>query len=509
MTLLSTLSEIISGDRSGIDVEIADVVDDNRSPRIGAGGCLFVARPSRTNGFVAEESVCYAQSAVAAGAVALLAPAEFPTTEVDVPAILVPDVDQSIGLVAASVHSNPSSELPVVMVTGTDGKTTTSYMISEALRTATGGTVGLLSTIDRMVGGQAEASTLTTPEAPDIQWALRSMLSRGDVAGVMEASSIGLLQGRLRGVEGSVGVFTNLSPEHLDDHQTMENYFQAKELLVSDRYIEKLVFNLDDEYGRMIAATAKNVGIKTISTSVLGRHDADILLADRIDQETSSIVVRGIEYQLCLKMIGLHNIANALCALATATELGASIDDCLTGLGQLPGVPGRLERVDRPEHPIGSAYVDYAHTPAALGVAMNACKEVASMLGGRIIVVAGCGGDRDPSKRPEMGRTISETADFAVFTSDNPRSEDPGSILREMQSGVSPDDRHKVHLQVDRALAIREALSTAEERDVVLVAGKGHETYQQVTATRTIPFDDREHLLSGLDSSLEVTSDVS
>jgi len=338
-----------------------------------------------------------------------------------------------------------------VAVTGTAGKTTTTYLIDSILRAA-GRRPGLMTNIERRIGGEFRPAGLNTPEAIDLQRLLREMSDAGDDACVLEATSHASVQGRLEGVRFAVLVFTNLAHEHLDFHGSMEDYFQAKRRLFAQA--DRAVVNVGDPYGKRLsrelpAAVTFDVG------------------ADRLDAD--------------LKLPGRFNIENALGAAAAARALGIDEDAIRAGLEAVDGVPGRLEQVD--EGQSFAVVVDYAHKPASLETVLKTLRELA---GGRVICVFGCGGDRDRSKRPLMGRIAQDLADVAIVTSDNPRSEDPRAIIDEVLVGA-PD----LEVEPDRRAAIARAIEGAREGDVVLIAGKGHEQGQEIAGVKH-PFDDRE-----------------
>jgi UDP-N-acetylmuramoyl-L-alanyl-D-glutamate--2,6-diaminopimelate ligase len=429
-------------------------------------------------------------------------------TDLNVPTLRVPDVHTALGPCAALVHGHPSRRLPIVLVTGTDGKTTTTFMTAAAISRALGRRVGMLTTIHSQIGGELTPSTLTTPEAPAIQRSLRRILEAGDGAAVLEASSIALVQHRLDGVQGRIGVFTNLTPEHLDVHGDMDTYFRAKELLFIGDFVESSVINVDTDAGCRMAASASGAGVRVVSVSPSGSDPrADVALVQRTGPQSATIRVGTTTWDLSLAMPGAHNVANALCAVGVAMELGLDPAETIAGIADLPGVPGRLERITDPQGLIW-AYVDYAHTPAALAVAVQACREVATATGGRLFVLAGCGGDRDQHKRGPMGQVVAAGADVAIFTSDNPRSEDPKIIAKDMLVGLDQAQLARVIVDLNRRSAIRRAIEEAREGDVVLVAGKGHER-EQIKATGREPFDDRAEVANALANRSHVESNDS
>jgi UDP-N-acetylmuramoyl-L-alanyl-D-glutamate--2,6-diaminopimelate ligase len=426
--------------RNAAPVEIADLAYDTRS--VTRGALFFCVRGSRADGHD------LAFEAVARGAVALVVER---TLDLDVPQVVVADSRRAMAPAAVGFFGDPSRELDVVAVTGTAGKTTTTYLLDSILR-ASGRRPGFLTNIERRVGDELRPAALNTPEAIDLQRLLREMVDAGNEACVMEATSHASVQGRLDGAHFAVLVFTNLAHEHLDFHGTMEDYFQAKRRLFAQA--ECAVVNVGDPYGRRLAAELPN--------AVTFDVDADLLGAD-------------------LKLPGRFNVENALGAAAAARALGIDEDAIHAGIEAVHGVPGRLEHVD--EGQPFEVVVDYAHKPASLETVLKTLRE---LVDGRVICVFGCGGDRDRSKRPLMGRIAQELADVAIVTSDNPRSEDPRAIIDDVLAGA-PD----LEVEPDRRAAIARAIERAREGDVVLIAGKGHEQGQEIAGVKH-PFDDRE-----------------
>jgi UDP-N-acetylmuramoyl-L-alanyl-D-glutamate--2,6-diaminopimelate ligase len=365
----------------------------------------------------------------------------------------------------------PTRELEVVGVTGTSGKTTTSFLLF-AILAAAGRRPGLLGTVEARVGGERRGVVRTTPEAIDLQRLFREMLDAGDRSCAMEASSHASVLHRLDRVRFAVLVFTNLSHDHLDFHGDLESYFEAKRRLFFAEPRPLAVVNVGDEYGRRLARELPDaVGFSIDDASALA----------------------GID----LKLRGRFNLENALAALHAARALGIGDDAIKRGIESVRGVPGRFESVDagQPFHVI----VDYAHKPDALANVLRAARELAD--GNRVIVVVGAGGDRDRAKRAPMGRLASELADLAIVTSDNPRSEDPEAIAAEIVRGANG----AAEVELDRAAAIARALGLARAGDVVLIAGKGAEQGQEF-GDRTVPFDDREAAKEALKAMLETST---
>ena len=429
--------------------DVSDLAYDARSARPGT---LFFCVPgARADGHD------FAGEAVTRGAVALVV--ERPLA-LPVPQLVVGDSRASMAAAADAFFGEPTRELQLAGVTGTNGKTTTAFLLY-AILAAGGRRPGLLGTIENRVGGERRAVVRTTPEAIDLQRTFREMLDAGDRSCAMEASSHASELHRLDRVRFACLVFTNLSQDHLDFHGTMDRYFDAKRRLFVVG-APPAAINVGDEWGRRLAAE---------------RPDA-LTFGFAADAEIGPNELAGID----LKLRGRFNVENALAALAAARLLGIDEDAMVRGLESIRGVPGRFESVD--EGQPFEVVVDYSHKPRALESVLRAARGLAS---GRVICVFGCGGDRDRGKRPLMGRVASELADVVVVTSDNPRSEDPAAIIEEILGGISGE----VEVEPDRRRAIALAIEAAGEGDVVVIAGKGHEQGQEL-ADRTVPFDDRE-----------------
>jgi UDP-N-acetylmuramoyl-L-alanyl-D-glutamate--2,6-diaminopimelate ligase len=398
----------------------------------------------------------FASEAVAKGAVALVV--ERPL-DVSVPQVVVADSRAAMAPAADVFFGRPTQELDVVGVTGTNGKTTTTFLVY-AILAAAGRRPGLSGTIEARVGGERRGVQRTTPEAIDLQRLFREMLDAGDRSVAMEASSHASALHRLDCVRFAALVFTNLSHEHLDFHADMEDYFQAKRRLFLDG--APAAVNVSDAYGRRLAEELP--------------HALTFGLTD--DAAIGPAALEGVE----LKLRGRFNVENALGAVAAARLLGIDDDAIVRGLESVRGVPGRFESID--EGQPFDVVVDYAHKPFALESVLRAARELATS---RVLCVFGCGGDRDREKRPQMGRIATELADVVIVTNDNPRSEDPQTIIDAIVSGATGD----VDVEPDRAAAIARAIEAANEGDVVVIAGKGAEPGQEF-ADRTVPFDDRE-----------------
>lgn len=440
---------------------ITSVVHDTRSV---APGALFCCVPGRS-----VDGHDLVDEAAAGGAAAVLVERPVPT---DLPQLRVASVREAMGPVAAAFWGHPSEALVMVGVTGTSGKTTTTHLLRPILE-AHGWTVSVLGTL---------SGPRTTPEAPELQAHLAGERAAGREAVAMEVSSHALAMGRVRATRFGVVVFTNLSHDHLDFHRDLDEYFEAKASLFTADYADAAVVNLDDPRGVELARRGR---VPTIGYS---RADVEDL---SVQATRSSFLWRGQRVELPLG--GLFNVSNAIAAASAALELGVPSDTIAGGLSHARAVPGRFEPVD--EGQPFAVLVDYAHKPGALSGALDAAREAAP--GGRVLLVVGAGGDRDPTKRPQMGEVAARLADWVVLTSDNPRGEDPLRIIDAIRSGTSAAAH--VTVEPDRAGAIALALAEARPGDVVVIAGKGHETVQ-VTGDASVPFDDREVARSALRS---------
>jgi len=460
------LREVMAG--AGVpavaDVEISDLAYDSRAVR---SGTLFFCVPGFTS-----DGHDFAPRAVENGAVALVV--ERPL-ELGVPEVRVDSVRAAMAPAAAAFNGDPTSELDVVGVTGTNGKTTTAFLV-RALLEAAGRQTGLLGTVTSVVGGEERAVVRTTPEAIDLQRDFAEMRAGGDVACAMEVSSHALELRRADAIHWAVAIFTNLTQDHLDFHPTMEDYFTAKRRLF-EAGPRAAVINVDDPYGRRLAAE-----LPEAITFGIGSPDAGLRATDVAFALTgSTFTVDGLDLRTPLP--GRFNVLNALGALAAARALGVADDVSAEALATAGRVPGRFEPVDAGQ-PF-AVLVDYAHTPDSLENVLRAAREIARR---RVIVVFGAGGDRDRGKRPLMGRAARALADLVVVTSDNPRSENPEAIIAEIKAGTG--NGPGVETMVDRRAAIARAVAAAEEGDVVVIAGKGHEQGQEFEGGRKIPFDD-------------------
>jgi UDP-N-acetylmuramoyl-L-alanyl-D-glutamate--2,6-diaminopimelate ligase len=491
------------------DVDISALT--YRSNEAGPGA-LFFCVP----GFV-RDGHDFAPDAVARGAAALCVEREL---DLPVPQAVVPSVRQAMGPVAAAFYGHPSRRLLTVGITGTNGKTTTAFLVAHLLDHS-GLRAGLMGTVERRIGGRILPAGRTTPEALDIQRDFASMVDAGDKAAVMEVSSHALDLGRVRGLRFRAVAFTNLTQDHLDYHTTLEDYFAAKaRLFVEPEFTAgrpAAVVNLDDPYGRRIAAMCgrdRLLGISTAGGAATG-GPADLEWSDFTVTPSGTqgtLLLRGaalerlragggvegmlsergtrgqlgpeVRLPVATRLVGAFNVANTLTALGIGIGLGVDLEGMLAALRDFPGVPGRMEPVDAGQGFL--VLVDYAHTPDSVRNVLQTAREFTK---GRLIAVVGCGGDRDKTKRPLMGREAETHADIVIVTSDNPRTEDPLAIIADILAGLRSPAGAKV--QPDRRLAIAEAVAGAREGDVVMILGKGHESGQEF-ADKTVPFDDRQ-----------------
>jgi UDP-N-acetylmuramoyl-L-alanyl-D-glutamate--2,6-diaminopimelate ligase len=476
---------------------VADVRITGVTLRSGdvAVGDLFAALPGASS-----HGARHAGEAVSRGAAAILTDttgvAEI-GADIDVPVLVHPDPRSVLGELAATVYGHPSEKLRVIGITGTSGKTTTTYLVEAGLRSAER-IPGLVGTVGIRIDGRDQPSALTTPEAPDLQALLAVMVEQGVDTVVMEVSSHALTLGRVDGVRFEVGGFTNLSRDHLDFHPTMQDYFDAKAQLFdpeSATHASLSVVCIDDDAGRAMAALAHD----PVTVSATGQ-DADWRVEDvrtagagsQGGQEFLAVDPAGVHHGLRIGLPGRYNVANCLLAVALLDAVGVSPEQAAPGL-RTATVPGRLEPVDRGQPFL--ALVDYAHKPGALKAVLQTLREHGT---GRLAVVFGAGGNRDAGKRGPMGSVAAELADLVVVTDDNPRDEDPAAIRAAVVAGATDRAAQVVEIG-DRRKAIDFAVAWAQPGDVVLVAGKGHEPGQTSHGV-TRPFDDRDELTAALDS---------
>jgi UDP-N-acetylmuramoyl-L-alanyl-D-glutamate--2,6-diaminopimelate ligase len=453
-------------------------------------GDLFIGMPgTRVDGGE------FWQGAIAAGAIgAIISPAAAAIHPAD-PAscvVVAQDMVAACAALAGTFYHRPAHQLKMVGVTGTNGKTTTTHIIEYLLAQAAISTA-LLGTLYTRWQGYQKTATHTTPFAVDLQQQLALALAAGSQVALMEVSSHALDQGRVMGCPFEVGVFTNLTQDHLDYHENMENYFQAKALLFSNKYLTgRAIVNLDDEYGKRLISQIPANRVWSYSTT---DPTADLWTSELAYLQTG---VKGKlhtpqgEIAFSSPLVGDYNLENFLAAVGTSLHLGMGLEAIVAAMEQFPGVPGRMERVQiSPQQDI-TTIVDYAHTPDSLESLLTAARP---FIHGKVICVFGCGGDRDRTKRPQMGKIAAELADLVVVTSDNPRTEDPTQILTDVVAGISRTEG--VTVIADRAEAIAHAISIAQAGDGVLIAGKGHEDYQ-ILGTEKIHFDDREQARAAL-----------
>jgi len=449
-----------------------------RSDGVEPGTLFFCVPGARLDGHD------FADAAIARGARVLVVERWLP---VEAAQVLVPSVRAAMGPISAAFFGRPAERMTMVGVTGTNGKTTTTFLLESIFRAADL-TAGVIGTTGMRIDGRQVPFPRTTPEAPDLQRVLAEMADGGVVATAMEVSSHGLHQHRVDGIRYRVGVFTNLSQDHLDYHESMEEYFEAKARLFTPAMIDLAVVNGDAPEGRRLQRP-------DLPFVTFGLEDGvDVRATDvRAGREGIAFLVGTLEVRSALH--GLFNVENCLAAIAVARALGIADEVAAQGIASVTGVPGRVEAVEAGQDFL--VMVDYAHTPDGVENVLRAARPLATE---RLIVVLGCGGDRDRAKRPLMGKAATRLADLTVITSDNPRSEDPLAIVAEIELGAK-EGGGAYTVEPDRRAAIRLAVSQARSGDVVVIAGKGHETYQEL-ATGTIEFDDRQVAAEEIRASL-------
>lgn len=443
-----------------------------RSDKVVRGDAFFCIKGFAVDGHE------FAADAVARGAAALVVETELP---LDVPQFVVADSRPALAAAASRLAGEPSKSIDVVGITGTNGKTTTCYLVDAILQHA-GRLTGVIGTVETRVAQTRLPSSRTTPESADLQALLAHMRDEGVTGVAMEVSSHAIDLHRVDSVRFAVAAFTNLTQDHLDFHHTLEEYASVKKRLFTDFEVGACVIDIDDPFGAGIAADLPHA----ITTGVRAQASVravDVELGARGSQFT--LVSPAGSARVDLPLAGAYNVSNALTAAGCGLGLGIDLETVAAALSAAPQVPGRLERIECGQ-PF-SVIVDYAHTPDSLEKAIRAVRAVTE---GKTIVVFGCGGDRDPDKRAVMGRAAAENADYAVVTSDNPRSEDPVGIILQVEDGLRAGAGH-FEAVVDRREAIERAIALAEAGDSVLIAGKGHEDYQ-IFSDRTVHFDDRE-----------------
>jgi len=444
---------------------VRDAAYDSRSVPPGS---IFFCIPG-----AALDGHAFAEQAVAAGASALVVERQL---ALDAPQVIVGSVRAAIGPMSAEVFGHPATKMTTVGVTGTNGKTTSTYLLEAVFRGA-GWTPGVVGTTGVRIDGEPGPLARTTPEAPDLQRLLARMLAAGVDAVAMEISSHALAQHRADGVTLDVALFTNLSQDHLDFHGSMQKYFEAKAALFTPTHARRGVVNADDPWGRRLLA-----GAVIPTTSFAVDEAAPVRASDvTLDERGLGFTVDGVEVRSPLH--GRFNVHNCLGAFAVGRALDLSDREIARAIASVPLVPGRMELVDAGQR--FTVVVDYAHTPDSIHSVLRGARVPAT---GRVIVVFGCGGNRDRAKRPLMGHAATDEADLTIVTSDNPRSEDPAAIIDEIVVGIPNGRAYRV--EPDRAAAIALAIDEALDGDVVVIAGKGHETYQEVDGA-VLPFDDR------------------
>jgi UDP-N-acetylmuramoyl-L-alanyl-D-glutamate--2,6-diaminopimelate ligase len=460
-----------------VDRVVESIAYDSR--RVQRNGLFVALRGEKSDGHQ------FIEQAVEKGATVIVTEREVQSPRAT--GVVVEDTRSALADLAGAFYQQPARRLKLAAVTGTNGKTTTTFLIKHICEKA-GMRCGLLGTVRYEIGDRVLPAVRTTPESLEVYDLLAQMVNAGCKAAAMEVSSHALAQERVRGLEWDVAVFTNLTQDHLDFHGTMENYFEAKAKLFMDLAAQKsktnatAVINIDDRYGAQLIDRLSKQKVPVITYGVGAQAD---FRASNYHAEFAGtsyqLDARGKSYLVRVPLIGRFNVANSMAALAAVSNMGMSLRDAVLSLGRSPQVPGRLEAV--PAKRQFQIFVDYAHTPDAL---LNVLKTARELSPRKLIVVFGCGGDRDKQKRPLMGRVADENADFSIITSDNPRKEDPDAIIAEAAKGFRSDRYEKI---TDRAKAIARAIELAQPRDIVLIAGKGHEAYQEF-ADHTVPFDD-------------------
>ncbi len=453
------------------NTEIKALCTDSRKVTEGA---LFFCTPG-----LRMDAHDFAPQAVEKGACALIVERELP---IDVPQVVVEDVRVAVSYIAADFYGNPAEKMTMLGITGTKGKTTTSFLVKSIMEEA-GVKTGLIGTVCSMIGEETIPTNLTTPDPVEVQAILARMVDAGVQCVIMEVSAHALTMHRLAGVKFKVGAFSNFSQDHLDFYKDMDEYFRAKMLFMQPEYCENIVYNVDDED---IYAGMKDFGRPALRTGI--REGSDIYANDiEIGERGCSFLMtwhKQFRISISLKLAGIFNVYNALMAAGICICAGVGPEAIRRGLEEVRAVPGRIEllETDTPYRVI----LDYAHSPDSLENILKAVRETTK---GRMIALFGCGGNRDRAKRPIMGEIAGELADFCILTSDNPRNEDPMDILRAIEDGIRPTGCDYIVIE-NRREAIRYALKNAGPSDVIVLAGKGHETYQEIAGVKH-PFDEK------------------
>ncbi len=470
-----------------VDRQVESVAYDSRRVQKNS---LFVALPGEKN-----DGHQFIDQAVEKGASVIVA--ERILQQPRATCVQVANTRVALADLAAAFYERPVRRLKLAGVTGTNGKTTTTFLIKHICEKA-GLRCGLIGTVRYEIAERVLPAIRTTPESLEVQELLAQMVNAGCKAAVMEVSSHALVQERTRGLEWDVAVFTNLTQDHLDFHGTMESYFESKLKLFTDLSKQEAkkkfvaLVNIDDRYGaRIVDQLGKDFPVLTYGMSARADFRASNYRPE-FAGTSYQLDARGKSYLVRVPLIGRFNVANSLAALAAASSLGVGLREAILSLAKSPQVPGRLEAV--PAKRQFQVFVDYAHTPDAL---LNVLKTLRELSPRKLIVIFGCGGDRDRQKRPLMAAVADQHADFSIVTSDNPRKEDPDAIIAEVEQGFRSERYEKI---TDRAQAIARAIGLAQPRDVILIAGKGHETYQEF-ADNTIPFDDIQVARRALENS--------
>jgi UDP-N-acetylmuramoyl-L-alanyl-D-glutamate--2,6-diaminopimelate ligase len=475
---LKTLAAAISPRQiiGPLDRVVESVAYDSR--RVQRDGLFVALRGEKSDGHQ------FIEQAIEKGASVIVT--EHEVEHAHATCVVVENTRQALADLGAAFYDRPARRLKLAAVTGTNGKTTTTFLLKHICEKASL-RCGLIGTVRYEIGERVLPAVRTTPESLDVQELLAQMVNAGCKAAAMEVSSHAIAQDRVRGLEWDVAVFTNLTQDHLDFHGTMENYFEAKVKLFTGLAEQKgktkapAIVNIDDRYGAQLADRLEKL-TPVITYGVSPRAD---FRASNYHAEFAGtsyqLDARGKSYLVRVPLIGRFNVANSMAALAAASSIGLSLRDAILSLSRSPQVPGRLEAV--PAKRQFQVFVDYAHSDDAL---LNVLKTLRELSPRRLILVFGCGGDRDKQKRPLMGRVADQNADFSIITSDNPRKEDPDGIIADAEKGFRSENYEKIP---DRAKAIARAIELAQPRDIVLIAGKGHEAYQEF-ADHTIPFDD-------------------
>lgn len=480
MRLKELLKELDHYEVTGsIEVEVTELTSNSKKVKKGAAFFCIAGTGADGHDFVGE--------AVSNGASVIVCEREVETKE-GITRVLVKDSRLAYSIMSAAFFGHPSKNLKVVGVTGTNGKTTTTHLIEGIFKSA-GHKTGLIGTVCSRIVDAVIPVSLTTPDPYELQGMLNSMKQSGVEVVAMEVSSHAIEQKRVAGVDFDVLAFTNLSRDHLDYHKTMENYARVKVKLFEQNPHVPWVVNVDDSVGRKLVEIGEKIGARVVTYGL--KENADFNATDIVldlDKIKFKLRFKDEETDVEINLSGMFNVYNALAALACCHLLGLPLEEIVRGLKHSKGAPGRFEVFKSEEGFF--AVVDYAHTPDGLKSVIESCRNILGEKG-RLITVFGCGGDRDREKRPMMGDIASQNSDLVIVTSDNPRSEDPEAIVKDILAGVKSENKSKVKVEVDRRKAIEIAINAARKGDIVLVAGKGHETYQ-IFKDKTVYFNDRE-----------------